>query len=61
MSYGEAASVYLGADQSAEDMSTWFIRFFTGPPSARMDMFVYTSDRDFELPDDLQAPAELDQ
>lgn len=54
MSYGEAASVYPGADQSADDMATWFIRFFTGPPSAKMDMFVYTSDRDFELPDDLQ-------
>lgn len=35
-------------------MSTWFIRFYTGPPSIKMDMFVYTSDRDFELPDDLQ-------
>jgi hypothetical protein len=54
MSYGEAASVYPGADQSAEDMSTWFIRFYTGPPSVRMDMFIYTSDRDFELPDDLR-------
>lgn len=54
MSYGEAASVYPGAEQSAEDMSTWFIRFYTGPPSVRMDMFVYTSDRDFEFPDDLQ-------
>nr|BAX24987.1 aminotransferase-like [Oryza minuta] len=53
MSFGEAASVYPGADQSAEEISTWFIRFYTGPPSVKMDMFVYPSDSDFELPADL--------
>lgn len=53
MSFGEAASVYPGADQSAEEMSSWFTHFYNGSPSAKMDMFVYLADSEFELPADL--------
>lgn len=48
MSFGEAASVYPGADQSADEMSEWFTQFYSGPPSDKMEMFVCPTDSDFE-------------
>lgn len=61
MSFGEAASVYPGSDQSAKEMSEWFSQFYTVSSSAKMEMFVYSADAEFELPADLNLEAINDE